>query len=241
MDLPADAIANLTLSDREMAVVVQMCHACYAANMADKDGLWPEDPDDEQRLAIEAMVWDYILLFQNNPKVEPIQTSWRTGIRVGLALVLVMRKEGRFDEGFKEGLRYTSRLMRDAINRTYDAPSVETAAKWHKEFANLIQSITRSAWETVADEIEKIIGIDPLAVDLPAGWWHAFVHLNPETGELQSGQDVRVQTWLEAHTTTPEGSYKADMDVAGMRGVLDAILNAKTLEEARAIASKAAR
>lgn len=37
----------------------------------------------------------------------------------------------------------------------------------------------------------------------PDGWWHATVHLNPETGEIHTDGDHRVRFWLLERLSTP--------------------------------------
>lgn len=40
-------------------------------------------------------------------------------------------------------------------------------------------------------------GPPPPSEGYPAGWMHATIHLNPETGEMHSDGDHRVRRWLE--------------------------------------------
>ena len=38
----------------------------------------------------------------------------------------------------------------------------------------------------------------------PSYWWHATIHLNPETGEMHSDGDHRVRAWLEERIKRPK-------------------------------------
>lgn len=51
----------------------------------------------------------------------------------------------------------------------------------------------------------------PLGEGYPAHWKHCIIHLNPETGEMNSDGDHRVREWIEERI---KGKAAADHDLA---------------------------